>query len=141
MCIRDRSQTYKKDTKLKEQITLVGERYLSEGTVLLHGDYYPGSWMTKENKFFAIDPEFSFKGFPEFDLGVMAAHIVMATNNKLMISEIKKEYQLNLNLQLFLQITGIEIMRRLIGLAQLPMERTLEEKEQLLKIARTLLMD
>lgn len=135
------SQTYKNDRKLKSKITLVGERYLTEGTTLLHGDYYPGSWMTKENNVFVIDPEFSFKGFPEFDLGVMAAHIVMATNNKLMISEIKKAYQLDLDIPLFLQITGIEIMRRLIGLAQLPLERTLKEKKELLEIARTLIMD
>lgn len=135
------SQTYKNDDKLKEQIALVGERYLSEGTTLLHGDYYPGSWMTKEDEVFVIDPEFSFKGFPEFDLGVMAAHMIMATGNKLLISKIKKAYTLKLEERLFLQITGIEIMRRLIGLAQLPLDRTLEEKKELLEIARLLILD
>ncbi|MGJ8759684.1 phosphotransferase [Polaribacter sp. HaHaR_3_91] len=135
------SQAYKNDEKLKEQITLVGERYLSEGTTLLHGDYYPGSWMTKEDEVYVIDPEFSFKGFAEFDLGVMAAHMVMATGNKLMISRIKQAYKLKLDEPLFLQITGIEIMRRLIGLAQLPLERTLEEKKELLEIARLLIID
>ncbi|WP_165733912.1 phosphotransferase [Polaribacter sp. 20A6] len=135
------SQTYKNDEKLKEQITLVGERYLSEGTTLLHGDYYPGSWMTKEDEVFVIDPEFSFKGFPEFDLGVMAAHMVMATGNKLLISNVKKAYTLKLDERLFLQITGIEIMRRLIGLAQLPLDRTLDEKKELLEIARLLIVD
>jgi len=135
------SQAYKNDEKLKAQITLVGERYLSEGTTLLHGDYYPGSWMTKEDEVYVIDPEFSFKGFAEFDLGVMAAHMVMATGNKLMISRIKQAYKLKLDEPLFLQITGIEIMRRLIGLAQLPLERTLEEKKELLEIARLLIID
>lgn len=135
------SQTYKNDEKLKEQIVLVGERYLSEGTTLLHGDYYPGSWMTKEDDVFVIDPEFSFKGFPEFDLGVMAAHMVMATGNKLLISAVKKAYTLKLDERLFLQITGIEIMRRLIGLAQLPLDRTLDEKKELLEIARLLIVD
>ncbi|QVY64244.1 phosphotransferase [Polaribacter sp. Q13] len=135
------SQAYKKDEKLKEQIALVGERYLSEGTTLLHGDYYPGSWMTKEDEVFVIDPEFSFKGFPEFDLGVMAAHMVMATGNKLLISTVKKAYTLKFDERLFLQITGIEIMRRLIGIAQLPLDRTLEEKKELLEIARLLIVD
>ncbi|QXP71969.1 phosphotransferase [Polaribacter sp. R2A056_3_33] len=135
------SQAYKNDEKLKAQITLVGERYLSEGTTLLHGDYYPGSWMTKEDEVYVIDPEFSFKGFAEFDLGVMAAHMVMATGNKLLISRIKQAYKLKLDEPLFLQITGIEIMRRLIGLAQLPLERTLEEKKELLEIARLLIID
>ena len=135
------SQAYKKDEKLKEQIALVGERYLSEGTTLLHGDYYPGSWMTKKDEVFVIDPEFSFKGFPEFDLGVMAAHMVMATGNKLLISTVKKAYTLKFDERLFLQITGIEIMRRLIGLAQLPLDRTLDEKKELLEIARLLIVD
>ncbi|WP_166386750.1 phosphotransferase [Polaribacter sp. 11A2H] len=135
------SQTYKNDKKLKEQIALVGERYLSEGTTLLHGDYYPGSWMTKEDDVFVIDPEFSFKGFPEFDLGVMAAHMVMATGNKILISTVKKAYTLKFDERLFLQITGIEIMRRLIGLAQLPLDRTLDEKKELLEIARLLIVD
>ena len=135
------SQTYKNDEKLKEQIALVGQRYLSEGTTLLHGDYYPGSWMTKKDEVFVIDPEFSFKGFPEFDLGVMAAHMVMATGNKLLISTVKKAYTLKFDERLFLQITGIEIMRRLIGLAQLPLDRTLDEKKELLEIARLLIVD
>ncbi|MCL7762333.1 phosphotransferase [Polaribacter sp. Z014] len=135
------SQAYKNDEKLKEQITLVGKRYLSEGTTLLHGDYYPGSWMTKKDEVFVIDPEFSFKGFPEFDLGVMAAHMVMATGNKLLISTVKKAYTLKFDERLFLQITGIEIMRRLIGIAQLPLDRTLDEKKELLEIAKLLITD
>ncbi|OAD45498.1 phosphotransferase [Polaribacter atrinae] len=135
------SQTYKNDEKLKAEIALVGECYLSEGTTLLHGDYYPGSWMTKGDEVYVIDPEFSFKGFAEFDLGVMAAHMVMATGNKLMISKIKQAYTLKLDEHLFLQIIGIEIMRRLIGLAQLPLDRTLDEKKELLEIARLLIID
>ena len=139
--LEDLSKPYKNDSQLKTIITQVGNRYLSEGTVLLHGDYYPGSWMAKEDQIFVLDPEFSFKGFPEFDLGVMAAHIVIATGNKLMISSIKNTYDLTLDEPLFLQITGIEIMRRIIGLAQLPLDKTLEEKKELLEIARTLIME
>jgi len=139
--LEDLSKPYKNDSQLKTIITQVGERYLSEGTVLLHGDYYPGSWMAKKDQVFVLDPEFSFKGFPEFDLGVMAAHIVMATGNKLMISNIKNTYDLTLDEPLFLQITGIEIMRRIIGLAQLPLDKTLEEKKELLEIAKTLIME
>jgi len=123
--LEDLSKPYKNDSQLKTIITQVGKRYLSEGTVLLHGDYYPGSWMAKKDQVFVLDPEFSFKGFPEFDLGVMAAHIVMATGNKLMISNIKNTYDLTLDEPLFLQIIGIEIMRRIIGLAQLPLDKTL----------------
>lgn len=135
------SESYKNDTKLKEVIKEVGARYLSEGTVVLHGDYYPGSWMTKDDKVYIIDPEFSFKGFAEFDLGVMAAHLMMATGNKLMISRVKKAYNNSIDQKLYHQVAGIEIIRRLLGLAQLPLVRSLEEKEEMLSIARGLIMD
>ena len=53
----------------------VGDIYLSDdGGVLLHGDYYPGSWLKTDAGFRVIDPEFCFLGPPEFDLGVLAAH-------------------------------------------------------------------
>lgn len=135
------SLPYKNDARLKEVITRAGEKYLAEGDVLLHGDYYPGSWITREGNVFVIDPEFSFKGFAAFDLGVMAAHFVIASGDKLMISRIKKAYNRPFNETLYYQITGIEIMRRLIGLAQLPLKRTLEEKKRLLDIARGLILE
>ena len=50
---------------------------------LLHGDYYPGSFLRGRStdsadapSFFVIDPEFCFVGPPEFDLGVLLAHAV-----------------------------------------------------------------
>jgi len=132
---------YKSDAGLKKAIAAVGDRYLAKGTVVLHGDYYLGSWMTREEEVFVIDPEFSFKGFAEFDLGVMTAHLMIATGNKLIISQVKKAYQNSIDEKLYHQVTGIEIMRRLLGLAQLPLVRTLEEKDEMLKIARGLVMD
>ena len=67
---------YKKNKELREIVAAVGRKYLGKGITLLHGDYYPGSWMSSRNKVYVIDPEFSFIGFPEFDLGVMAAHAI-----------------------------------------------------------------
>ena len=134
------SITYKKDTKLKQKIASIGERYLTKGNTLLHGDYYPGSWMVLDKNIYIIDPEFSFKGFVEFDLGVLAAHTIMATMNNSYLSKIKDIYSLDVDEKLLSQITGIEIMRRLIGLAQLPLNRTLDEKNSLLKTAYRLIM-
>jgi len=134
------SITYKKDSKLKQRIASIGERYLTKGNTLLHGDYYPGSWMVLDKNIYIIDPEFSFKGFVEFDLGVLAAHTIMATMNNSYLSKIRGMYKLNVDEKLLSQITGIEIMRRLIGLAQLPIKRTLEEKNNLLKTAYSLIM-
>ena len=49
-------------------------------------------------------------------------------------------YDRNCNYNLVQQYAGIEIMRRTIGLAQLPLVRSLEEKSQLLQLARDLII-
>lgn len=134
------STPYKKDESLKEKIKVIGRKYLSEGTTLLHGDYYPGSWMTKKNHIYIIDPEFSFLGFPEFDLGVLAAHSILISQNITALSNIEKTYPNDIDSGLLAQITGIEIMRRLIGLAQLPLTLSIKEKENLLQLAYNLIM-
>ncbi len=135
------SLKYKKDFLLKSTINTIGYQYLSEGNTLIHGDYYPGSWMLKNQDIYVIDPEFSFLGFPEFDLGVLAAHIVLITSNKAYISTIINTYNSNtIDKKLVEQIAGIEIMRRIIGIAQLPLSRTLNEKEMLLDMAYNLIM-
>ncbi|MBC8768247.1 phosphotransferase [Arenibacter sp. BSSL-BM3] len=72
---------YRSDETLKKEISKVGQQYLSQGNTLLHGDYYPGSWMSKGDHIYVIDPEFSFMGFAEFDIGVLAAHSILITMN------------------------------------------------------------
>ncbi|HDZ05061.1 MAG TPA: hypothetical protein ENH58_08410 [Maribacter sp.] len=138
--LQELSLPYKEDESLKEKITFIGERYLSQGNTLLHGDYYPGSWMLKDNQLFIIDPEFGFLGFKEFDLGVMAAHLIIATHNISYIEKIETSYPSKIDSELLQNIAGIEIMRRLIGLAQLPINRTLLEKAELLTMAKNLIL-
>lgn len=125
----------KADRTLKEKVNDLGKLYLSTGKVLLHGDYYPGSWMLKDDQVFVIDPEFSYLGLPEFDLGVMIAHFYMATGDRQCMDNITNGYGEPLDLQLVKAFAGTEVIRRLVGLAQLPLERTLEEKRQMLDLA------
>ena len=132
---------YRTDKALKKEISKVGQQYLSQGSVLLHGDYYPGSWMTKGDHIYVIDPEFSFMGFAEFDIGVLAAHSIMITMDMACLRTIKEGYPGRLNEQLLAQVAGIEMMRRLIGLAQLPLKRSLQEKKLLLEMARGLILN
>ena len=80
--LQELSVPFKTDAALKSVVDRIGQKYLSPGKTLLHGDYYPGSWMTEADNLYVIDPEFAFPGFAEFDLGVMAAHLVMATGKK-----------------------------------------------------------
>ncbi len=138
--LQELSLLYKKDTTIKAVVNKLGDKYLSKGNVLIHGDYYPGSWMQLENKVYIIDPEFSFIGFREFDLGVMTAHLIMATMNVSSMATVMEHYKGEADSILVSQVAGIEIIRRLIGLAQLPLQRSIEEKDYLLQHARKMIL-
>ena len=137
--LQELSLPYKKDKALKDQISSIGELYLSEGNTLIHGDYYPGSWMKNAVQIYVLDPEFSFIGFKEFDLGVMAAHLEMSGISNA-VGLILEKYQKETNTKLAWQLCGIEIMRRLIGLAQLPLNLDLNRKKELLSSAYQMIM-
>lgn len=136
------ASVYKKDNDLKTKIELLGDIYLSDGNCLLHGDFYPGSWLQTTQGIKVIDPEFCFYGPAEFDLGVMIAHLHLAGQSKAMVDFARHRYSSinHVDHDILNQFIGIEIMRRLIGLAQLPLQRTLQEKQELLSLARTLIM-
>ncbi|GGC06338.1 MULTISPECIES: phosphotransferase [Dyadobacter] len=133
---------YKNDNELKTQAAHLGQTYLSDGKSLLHGDFYPGSWLDTTQGIKIIDPEFCFYGPAEFDLGVMIAHLHLAGQRKIIVDFTLDRYNLINQIDYFTlnQFVGIEIIRRLIGLAQLPMQRTLQQKQELLRFARTLIL-
>lgn len=117
-----------------KKVEALGELYLSDGKCLLHGDYYPGSWMQREGKVYVIDPEFCFFGPPEFDIGVVLAHLLLS-GQPLHTQEKIFDYYQNATLldkRLVYNFAGVEIMRRLIGVAQLPLPDELDKKEEML---------
>jgi 5-methylthioribose kinase len=133
---------YKNDLYLKRKIENLGNHYLSEGEYLLHGDFYPGSWLKTATGIKIIDAEFCFYGLREFDLGVMTAHLYLTKHDETILPIIKNNYPAfnKLNSDILNGFTGTEIMRRLLGLAQLPVKLNLSEKEYLLKKAYQLVM-
>jgi 5-methylthioribose kinase len=133
------AQPIKDDAALLDTIASVGQKYLQQGNTLLHGDYYPGSWMQDGEAMYVLDPEFGFVGFPEFDLGVMAGHLLLATHDKGYVTSLTQHYGHPIDQNLIAKVAGIEMMRRLIGLAQLPLKRTLREKKELLHMAKDLI--
>ncbi len=135
------SMPYKTDIALKDIIKNIGKKYLDNGTTLLHGDYYPGSWLNTNNGIKIIDPEFCFYGAAEFDVAVMIAHCIMTFQSDDILKIINIAYQKSnsFNNGLLNQFTGIEIMRRVIGLAQLPLQLSLQQKEDLLQKAYNLI--
>lgn len=121
-----------------KQIKETGKLYLAKnGDTLLHGDFYPGSWM-KSDKLCVLDAEFSFVGPAEFDLGVFIAHMKMADqpNEKTELFLSKYNEGQNIVLDLAYRFAGIEILRRLLGVAQLPLEHSIEKKAELMSVAK-----
>jgi 5-methylthioribose kinase len=133
---------YKDDSHLKKKIENLGSLYLSDGEYLLHGDFYPGSWLKTATGIKIIDAEFCFYGLREFDLGVMTAHLYLTKHDEAIMDVIKNSYPAfnELDSDILDGFTGIEIMRRLLGLAQLPVKLNLPEKEYLLEKAYQLIM-
>ncbi|MEZ0538522.1 phosphotransferase [Fibrella arboris] len=119
----------------------VGDQ-LGRPVTLLHGDYYPGSWLRTKAGVKVIDPEFCFYGPAEFDLGVMLAHLHLAQQPQAIHQQVQAGYVRHgaFDEQLVRQFTGIEILRRLIGIAQLPLSLSLEEKAQLMQQAAAMVM-
>jgi 5-methylthioribose kinase len=129
------SLTYKRDNELKKVIHNLGEQYLATGKTLIHGDFYPTSWLQVGEEIRIIDPEFGFMGDPEFDLGVLFAHFKLSRQVDSLKSDFLRKYKNSYSEAKINKYEAIEIMRRLIGIAQLPLQLNLSEKEELLASA------
>ena len=138
--LNELAKPFKTNKILFKKISEAGKIYMEKGDTLLHGDYYPGSWIQLDKRLCIIDPEFSFLGPKEFDLGVMAAHIILTTGQRSFFDLTIKNYQGKINVNMTKIYCGIEIIRRLIGLAQLPIKRTLKQKKNLLNLANNLIL-
>lgn len=132
---------YKKDDNLKKKVEHLGDLYMAKGNYLLHGDYYPASWLQTEDGIKIIDPEFCYYGSREFDLGVFIAHLYLSKQKQSIIDKIKEQYNAykELDIAILNGFIGVEIMRRLIGLAQLPLHLDIKDKEKLLTFAHHLI--
>jgi len=134
-------EIYKKDSVLIQAVAQLGERYLEDGDVLLHGDYFPGSWLKTADGIKIIDPEFCFFGDPEFEIGVTLAHLKMANQPKELVAKALEFYteKAPLDETLCFQYMAVELLRRILGLAQLPLTLDLETRKGLLEEARMIL--
>jgi 5-methylthioribose kinase len=127
------------DSALATRVTELGQScYLTDGPCLLHGDFFPGSLIRTAAGPRVIDPEFAFFGRAEFDVGVFLAHLVLARQPPAFRSSWLAAYGLTneLDQRLTLKLAGVEIIRRLLGYAQLPLAASLPERRRMLEIAR-----
>lgn len=136
------ARSLKLDDDYGSVVKKLGELYRQDGDTLLHGDYFPGSWLQTAQGVRVIDPEFCFYGPPEFDLGVMIAHFYLSGQNVRLTHELLARYKATRTLHqaLIWQFAGVEIMRRLIGVAQLPIALDLTAKAELLSLSHELVL-
>lgn len=126
------------DDRYAARVRTLGETYLhGEARALVHGDFFPGSWLSDGTRVKVIDPEFCFAGAPEFDYGVMAAHLVLGGQDVPVVGRVTAVADAaGCDARLVAGFAGVEIVRRVLGVAQLPrLERTLREKVDLLRVA------
>ena len=136
----------KADAVYGQAVAALGERYLhGEGTRLLHGDFFPGSFLQAAAGVRVIDPEFCFCGDAELDLGVFAAHLLLAGEPAVRAESVFSLYRSaggHFSASLARQYAGVEIMRRLIGVAQIPtLQASLARKTGWLALSRRLVLE
>ena len=140
--LQEVAMKYKNDEKLKSKIVEMGQEYLSNGTTLLHGDYFLGSWLKTNHGIKIIDPEFCFFGDQSFEVGVTIAHLYMAHQPEATVQKAINYYKAiaHLDENKVFQFAGLEIMRRILGLAQLPLNHNLLKRSDLLDRAYTFIL-
>jgi 5-methylthioribose kinase len=131
------------DRDYRAQVEEMGRYYLEDGDTLIHGDFFPGSYLRTANGLRVIDPEFCCFGRAEVELGIFIGHMLLAQQDRASILGFLNGYQqaAPLAIEPVLRLAGVEIMRRLIGVAQLPVALDLEGKRRLLGTSRRLVLE
>ena len=116
--------------------------YLGTGDHFLHGDFYPGSLMIKESRPVVIDPEFCMMGRSEFDAGNLFGHLILAgaKSSEIEIEWSGSRYFQSLDLGYLKKTAGIEILRRILGVAKVREFKSPEAFAALIESARALLL-
>jgi 5-methylthioribose kinase len=89
-----------------------------------------------------IDPEFAYFGRSEFDPAIFIAHLLLGRQPPELIELFLKEYRPPIvhDDKLMLRLAGVEVMRRLIGYAQLPLSYGGKQRKELLEISRQMVL-
>ncbi len=137
--------TWMMTDKSLQQRKKLSEDYLSPGRFLIHGDFYPGSFLIQKTenreKIFVFDPEFCTIGRREFDVGVLMAHMILAKAepSEILIELKKNKYCVDLDFDSIKNIAAYEILRRILGVAQVLHDGSPEKKKNFIVIAKNIL--
>lgn len=140
--LNDKVNFYGSNYELTKRRNELLDQMQNAREALLHGDLHTGSIMVKENDVKVFDAEFSFVGPIEFDIGVLLANFFVSiiihwnSNNnysKWLLHEVSElwktilflqndldsPFDLKFRVRDILGQAGIEIFRRILGMAHL----------------------
>ena len=136
--LAEAANSLRQDAALKQTLQELATRYLAfDGPCLVHGDFFPGSWLRTARGLYVIDPEFAFCGAPEFDVAVAVAHLAMASQSRdaaAALADAAGGSQLRSDW--VAQFAGAEAIRRILGVAQLPLPPSTGRRARVLEAAR-----
>jgi 5-methylthioribose kinase len=138
--LEEAARELKEDRAYVSRVRELGQLYLEDGPTLVHGDFFPGSWLQTAAGIRVIDPEFCFLGTAAFDLGVLLAHLYLSAQPEELAERAIHVYGAEGGfLSTARAFAGAEIMRRLIGVAQLPLPADIQRKKELLALSKRLI--
>lgn len=134
---------WRDDVRLGAAAEELGRLYLEDGGCLVHGDFFPGSILRTPAGPRFIDAEFAHFGRAEFDVGVWLAHLCLTGQAREAEEDFWCAYArpADFDAGLARRFAGIEVIRRLLGYAQLPLAADLPRKLGLLEAARAAVVD
>lgn len=138
------AEILKRDSTLVSAMERLGrDAYLTDGPCLLHGDFFPGSLVRTSTGPRVIDPEFCFFGRPEYDVAVFSAHLILARLPKERLTRFRTGYQPSspFDDDLVTRLAGCEILRRIVGYAQLPASWPPGARLELLERSRRMILE
>ncbi|MXZ40027.1 MAG: phosphotransferase [Holophagales bacterium] len=135
------------DRAFTEAVSELGSRFLAVGASLVHGAFHPANWLlVPDGGVRVVDPQYGGWGDAEFDIGTGLAHLLLARQPEEVVaaflsaavgSEDAEEVESGVDRPLVARYAGVEIVRRLIGGGQLPLEAEAGFRCGLLETART----
>jgi len=135
----------REDEDYRKMLAFIGEHYRGDGPALLHGDFFPGSWMKTKDGLRVIDPEFGFLGDPETDLGIMIGHLRLAgcpvDAARHLLRTYHGESVRKIDDRLIARYAAVEIMRRILGVAQLPLRQEPGYRARRLRASRAAMIN
>lgn len=144
--LAEAARALRADDDFRRAARATGERYLADGRHLVHGDYFPGSWLRTDDGLRFIDPEFSFGGDPEVDLGCAIAHLALADCPRAHADAMLDAYRAtagapSVDAARLARYAAMEVVRRLVGVAQLPIPPSDGARAALLARARIAMLE